>query len=57
MGRVVNVYTRESEDLVRSVREAIRGGRPVQDAFSRKRSFRKRIRKESKREGRGGGRR
>ncbi|QDZ20833.1 DEAD-box ATP-dependent RNA helicase [Chloropicon primus] len=47
-GRVVNIYTGDSLDLVRSVTKAIKEERPVQDAFSRKRSFRKKIKKESR---------
>lgn len=46
-GKVVNISTPQSKDLVRSVRRAIEEGRPVQDAFSRKRSFRKKIKKEA----------
>ncbi len=44
-GKVINIYTQESEDLVKSVMRAIEEERSVQEAFSRKRSFRKKIRK------------
>ena len=47
-GRVVNFYTEESEDVVSSVRKAIEEERSVHNAFSRKRSFRKKIKKDKK---------
>ena len=47
-GQVVNMYTEDSKDLVTSVMQAIDEERSIQDAFSRKRSFRKKIKKEVK---------
>jgi superfamily II DNA/RNA helicase len=54
-GRVVNMYTQDSDALVTSVMQAIDEERSVQDAFSRKRSFRKKIKKEVKKNRGAGG--
>mmetsp|Transcript_4811 Transcript_4811/g.12634 ORF Transcript_4811/g.12634 Transcript_4811/m.12634 type:complete len:103 (-) Transcript_4811:20-328(-) len=48
-GKVVSIYSEsESGDLVRAVKRAIDRDMPVEDAFSRKRSFRKKIKKARK---------
>lgn len=44
-GRVTNLYSDNSVDLVAAVREAEEKGLPVEGAFSRKRSFRKKYKK------------
>ncbi|WOL06540.1 DEAD-box ATP-dependent RNA helicase 22 [Canna indica] len=44
-GTVTSLYTRSNRDLVSAVRQAERIGEPVEKAFSRKRSFRNKIKK------------
>ncbi|KAJ3677467.1 hypothetical protein LUZ60_003191 [Juncus effusus] len=44
-GVVTNLYTRSSRDLVKAVRRAEESNLPVEDAFSRKRSFRNKLKK------------
>ena len=53
-GKVTNIYEPGQRELVEAVRAAAERGEPVEGAFSRKRSFRKKLRK-SAREGQGGG--
>ena len=45
-GRAVSVYMPQDDALVDAVRRAVAEGRPVEKAFSRRRSFRKKLRKE-----------
>ncbi|KAL4422948.1 hypothetical protein ABPG75_009145 [Micractinium tetrahymenae] len=44
-GRVTSLFTPDVEPLVQAIRDNIAAGQPVEDAFSRKRSFRKKLRK------------
>ncbi|CAD5165193.1 unnamed protein product [Musa acuminata subsp. malaccensis] len=44
-GTVTSLYTRSNQDLVCAVRQAERTGEPVENAFSRKRSFRNKLKK------------
>lgn len=44
-GTVTSLYTAEVEPLVNAIREAVAEGRPVEGAFSRKRSFRKKFKR------------
>ncbi|OAY66638.1 DEAD-box ATP-dependent RNA helicase 22, partial [Ananas comosus] len=44
-GIVTSLYTKANRDLVNAVREAEELGRPVEQAFSRKRSFRNKLKK------------
>ena len=44
-GRVTSLYAEGDADLVHAVRGAIERGDPVEGAFSRKRSFKKKLKK------------
>ncbi|KAK8955906.1 DEAD-box ATP-dependent RNA helicase 22 [Platanthera guangdongensis] len=44
-GFVTSLYTHSNRDLVAAVRQAVKIGQPVEKAFSRKRSFRNKIKK------------
>eukprot|EP00884_Botryococcus_braunii_P021838 jgi/Botrbrau1/8338/Bobra.0081s0026.1 len=44
-GRVTSFYQGDQEALVEAIREAVDAGQPVEGAFSRNRSFRKKIRR------------
>ncbi len=44
-GRVTNLFSAVNAELVKAVRKAEDAGRPVEEAFSRKRSFRKKFKK------------
>ncbi|KAK8935317.1 DEAD-box ATP-dependent RNA helicase 22 [Platanthera zijinensis] len=44
-GLVTSLYTHSNRDLVAAVRQAVKIGQPVEKAFSRKRSFRNKIKK------------
>ena len=44
-GRLTSLYDEEAAQLVAAVRSAVEAGSPVEDAFSRKRSFRKKLKK------------
>lgn len=45
VGRVTSLYWPESATLVAAIRAAMDAGEPVERAFSRKRGFRKRVRR------------
>lgn len=47
-GTVTSLYTKSNRDLVSAVRQAGRMGQPVEKAFSRKRSFRNKIKKKGR---------
>lgn len=44
-GRVTNLFGETNEELIRAVRDAESRGEPIEGAFSRKRSFRKKFKK------------
>jgi superfamily II DNA/RNA helicase len=44
-GRVTSLYRKDQEALVEAIREAVEAGQPVEGAFSRNRSFRKKLRR------------
>ena len=44
-GRVTSLYDVDAEPLVNAIREAVEAGKPVEGAFSRKRSFRKKFKR------------
>jgi superfamily II DNA/RNA helicase len=44
-GRLTSLFDDEAAQLVAAVRSAVDAGSPVEDAFSRKRSFRKKLKK------------
>ena len=44
-GRLTSLFDAEAAQLVAAVRSAVEAGSPVEDAFSRKRSFRKKLKK------------
>ena len=44
-GRLTSLFDDEAAQLVAAVRSAVEAGSPVEDAFSRKRSFRKKLKK------------
>ncbi|CAH2047923.1 unnamed protein product [Thlaspi arvense] len=44
-GTVTSLYTESKRNLVEAIREAVKTGRPVETAFSRKRGFRNKIEK------------
>lgn len=44
-GRVTSLFTPDAEPLVQAIRDNIAAGQPVEGAFSRKRSFRKKLKK------------
>jgi len=54
-GKVTNIYEPGQRELVEAVRAAAERGKPVEGAFSRKRSFRKKLRKSARGGGAGGG--
>jgi len=47
-GRVTNLYALEAAQLAEAIRDAVESGGLVEGAFSRNRSFRKKIRKYGK---------
>lgn len=47
-GKVTSLYTAEAEPLVGAIRDAVAAGLPVEGAFSRKRSFRKKFKRYGK---------
>ncbi|PKA57926.1 DEAD-box ATP-dependent RNA helicase 22 [Apostasia shenzhenica] len=47
-GVITSLYTDSNRDLVSTVRQAVETGRPVENAFSRKRSFRNKIKKKGR---------
>ncbi len=47
-GRATNLYLPEAADLAEALRDAVQAGELVEGAFSRNRSFRKKVRKYGK---------
>jgi superfamily II DNA/RNA helicase len=47
-GRVTNLYSPELAQLAEAIRDAVQSGEIIEGAFSRNRSFRKKVRKYGK---------